>query len=118
MFYHITGTVLQLADGSSLRCAVMWRWELTARLKVLLGVPCACCVYYLADHDATDTAHVVAQHIDAGTLLQLADGSSLRCDVVVGADGANSMVAQHLGLQQPNYAGYVAYRCENIVIVA
>lgn len=60
----------------------------------------------------------VSQHIDAGTLLQLADGSSLRCDVVVGADGANSMVAQHLGLQQPNYAGYVAYRCEKIVIVA
>jgi hypothetical protein len=53
-----------------------------------------------------------------GTVLQLADGSSMRCDVVVGADGANSMVAQHLGLQQPNYAGYVAYRCEKTVALA
>jgi hypothetical protein len=99
-------------------CLVMWWWELTARSKVLLGVPCACCVDCFADHDATETTHAVSQHIDAGTLLQLADGSSLRCDVVVGADGANSMVAQHLGLQQPNYAGYVAYRCENTVTVA
>eukprot|EP00878_Enallax_costatus_P022960 GHUV01024403.1.p1 GENE.GHUV01024403.1~~GHUV01024403.1.p1 ORF type:complete len:396 (+),score=69.76 GHUV01024403.1:451-1638(+) len=44
-------------------------------------------------------------------LLQLADGNTLSCDVLIGADGANSVVAQHLGLQvPPNYAGYVAYR--------
>lgn len=43
--------------------------------------------------------------------MQLADGSSLRCRVLVGADGANSQIARQLGLQQPNYAGYVAYRC-------
>jgi 2-polyprenyl-6-methoxyphenol hydroxylase-like FAD-dependent oxidoreductase len=43
-------------------------------------------------------------------VLQLADGSSMSCDVLVGADGANSKLAQQLGLQQPNYAGYVAYR--------
>lgn len=48
--------------------------------------------------------------LNSGTVLQLADGSSVRCDVVVGADGSNSVVAQHLGLQPPNYAGYVAYR--------
>lgn len=42
--------------------------------------------------------------------MQLADGSSLSCDVLVGADGANSKLAQQLGLPPPNYAGYVAYR--------
>lgn len=46
----------------------------------------------------------------SGTRVQLADGSSLSCDVLVGADGANSKLAQQLGLPQPNYAGYVAYR--------
>lgn len=49
---------------------------------------------------------------DPGTAsLQLADGDSVKCDVLIGADGANSVVAQHLGLKvPPNYAGYVAYR--------
>lgn len=30
--------------------------------------------------------------------------------MLIGADGANSVVAQHLGLPATNYAGYVAYR--------
>jgi 2-polyprenyl-6-methoxyphenol hydroxylase-like FAD-dependent oxidoreductase len=46
----------------------------------------------------------------AGPMLQLADGSSMACGVLVGADGASSKLAQQLGLQQPNYVGYVAYR--------
>jgi 2-polyprenyl-6-methoxyphenol hydroxylase-like FAD-dependent oxidoreductase len=44
------------------------------------------------------------------TLLQLSDGQQLSCDVFVGADGGNSVAAQHLGLPQANYAGYVGYR--------
>lgn len=43
-------------------------------------------------------------------VLQLADSSSVSCDVLVGADGANSRLARQLGLPQANYAGYVAYR--------
>ncbi|KAF6258828.1 hypothetical protein COO60DRAFT_1638915 [Scenedesmus sp. NREL 46B-D3] len=44
------------------------------------------------------------------TLLQLSGGQQLSCDVFVGADGANSVAAKHLGLPQANYAGYVGYR--------
>lgn len=42
--------------------------------------------------------------------MQLSNGKSLSCDVLIGADGANSVVARHLELPQPKYAGYVAYR--------
>lgn len=45
-----------------------------------------------------------------GAALQLSNGKSLSCDVLIGADGANSVVARHLELPQPKYAGYVAYR--------
>jgi 2-polyprenyl-6-methoxyphenol hydroxylase-like FAD-dependent oxidoreductase len=45
-----------------------------------------------------------------GPVLQLSNGQQLSCDVCVGADGANSVVAAHLGLPPTNYAGYVAYR--------
>jgi flavin-dependent dehydrogenase len=34
----------------------------------------------------------------------------MSCRVLVGADGASSVLAQQLGLPQPKYAGYVAYR--------
>jgi 2-polyprenyl-6-methoxyphenol hydroxylase-like FAD-dependent oxidoreductase len=44
------------------------------------------------------------------TLLQLSGPQQLSCNVLVGADGANSIAAKHLGLQQANYAGYVGYR--------
>lgn len=32
------------------------------------------------------------------------------CSVFVGADGARSRIAQGLGLEPPNYSGYIAYR--------
>lgn len=38
------------------------------------------------------------------------DGTKLRGRVIVGADGGRSRVAADLGLAQPGYAGYSAYR--------
>ena len=38
------------------------------------------------------------------------DGTKLRGRVIVGADGGRSIVAADLGLAQPGYAGYSAYR--------
>ena len=41
-------------------------------------------------------------------MLRLTDGTSLRCSVLVGADGAGSVVAKHLGVAPANYAGACA----------
>lgn len=46
----------------------------------------------------------------AAPVLHLAGGRRLRCRALVGADGARSVVARHLGLAAPNYSGYTAYR--------
>ncbi|KAI8474171.1 MAG: hypothetical protein J3K34DRAFT_518475 [Monoraphidium minutum] len=45
-----------------------------------------------------------------GPAVRLTDGSVLECSLLIGADGANSVVARHLGLPDANYAGYTAYR--------
>lgn len=52
----------------------------------------------------------ISSGADGRTLLQLSGGQQLSCNVLVGADGANSAAAKHLGLPQANYAGYVGYR--------
>ncbi|KXZ53582.1 hypothetical protein GPECTOR_6g499 [Gonium pectorale] len=45
-----------------------------------------------------------------GVAVRLSDGSTVSGSALIGADGANSAVARHLGLPQPRYAGYVALR--------
>jgi 2-polyprenyl-6-methoxyphenol hydroxylase-like FAD-dependent oxidoreductase len=48
---------------------------------------------------------------DAGVTLQLADGRSVRGDLLVGADGLRSMVRASLfGSAAPRYAGYTSWR--------
>ena len=42
--------------------------------------------------------------------MSLESGELLRGPVLVGADGVRSRVAAALGLREPNYAGYIAYR--------
>ena len=42
--------------------------------------------------------------------MSLENGEQLRAPILVGADGVRSRVAAHLGLKQPNYSGYIAYR--------
>lgn len=70
----------------------------TSHMQRLCGICCCVCL------------RPCSLLASGGTVVQLADGSSLSCDVLVGADGANSKLAQQLGLPPPNYAGYVAYR--------
>lgn len=47
----------------------------------------------------------------AGVSVSLESGEQLRAPILVGADGVRSRVAANLGLKEPNYAGYIAYRC-------
>ncbi|CAK0760239.1 hypothetical protein CVIRNUC_002755 [Coccomyxa viridis] len=47
---------------------------------------------------------------DDGVSVSLESGELLRGPVLVGADGVRSRVAAALGLREPNYAGYIAYR--------
>ncbi|MFZ4833346.1 FAD-dependent monooxygenase [Rouxiella sp. Mn2063] len=50
---------------------------------------------------------------DNGTDVQLtfADGSEVRADIVIGADGINSKLREHLlGPEAPTYSGWVAHR--------
>lgn len=42
--------------------------------------------------------------------MSLESGEQLRAPILVGADGVRSRVAANLGLKEPNYAGYIAYR--------
>ena len=51
----------------------------------------------------------------AGVDVILENGEQLRAPILVGADGVRSRVAAHLGLKDPNYAGYIAYRWANLV---
>ena len=44
--------------------------------------------------------------------VSLENGEQLRAPILVGADGVRSRVAAHLGLKQPNYSGYIAYRSD------
>jgi 2-polyprenyl-6-methoxyphenol hydroxylase-like FAD-dependent oxidoreductase len=57
-------------------------------------------------------AEVVGYRQDAdGVTVRLADGTTERGDVLVGADGINSAVRrQLLGARPPDYTGYVAWR--------
>ena len=48
--------------------------------------------------------------VTAGVSVSLESGELLRSPVLVGADGVRSRVAAALGLREPNYAGYIAYR--------
>ena len=50
----------------------------------------------------------------AGVSVSLESGELLRGPVLVGADGVRSRVAAALGLREPNYAGYIAYRSANL----
>ncbi len=44
-------------------------------------------------------------------LLTFADGTSARADIVIGADGINSRVREHLlGVEAPTYSGWVGHR--------
>ena len=46
-----------------------------------------------------------------GVDLRFSDGSTARCDAVVGADGSRSLIRQKIfGLLQPEYTGYIAWR--------
>lgn len=48
---------------------------------------------------------------DSSVLIRFADGTSAEADVVIGADGINSMVREVLlGPEEPKYSGNVAYR--------
>lgn len=47
---------------------------------------------------------------DGRVAVRLSDGSTVYGSALVGADGVGSVVARHLGLAKPNYAGYVALR--------
>ncbi len=46
----------------------------------------------------------------AGVSVSLESGEQVRAPILVGADGVRSRVAAHLGLKEPNYSGYIAYR--------
>ncbi|URD45501.1 FAD-dependent monooxygenase (plasmid) [Pseudomonas sp. BYT-5] len=51
------------------------------------------------------------EELDNGVRLTFADGSMAVADIVVGADGINSRVREHLlGAEAPNYSGWVAHR--------
>ncbi|WP_328799083.1 FAD-dependent monooxygenase [Roseomonas harenae] len=44
-------------------------------------------------------------------LLRFADGTTAKADIVIGADGVNSVMREHmLGAEAPRYTGYVAHR--------
>ncbi|MBP0443337.1 FAD-dependent monooxygenase [Roseomonas sp. SSH11] len=44
-------------------------------------------------------------------LLRFADGSTAEADIVIGADGVNSVIREHmLGTELPRYTGWVAHR--------
>jgi 6-hydroxynicotinate 3-monooxygenase len=48
---------------------------------------------------------------DHDVLLSFADGSTAAADIVIGADGVNSVVRERLlGVEAPRYTGYVAHR--------
>ncbi len=50
---------------------------------------------------------------DNGTdvMLEFEDGTSVRADIVIGADGINSKVREALlGFEKPNYSGWVGHR--------
>ena len=48
--------------------------------------------------------------VTAGVSVSLESGELLRGPVLIGADGVRSRVAAALGLREPNYADYIAYR--------
>ncbi|WP_130835668.1 FAD-dependent monooxygenase [[Erwinia] mediterraneensis] len=51
--------------------------------------------------------------VDSGddVLLRFQDGSEARADIVIGADGINSKLREHLlGVEAPTYSGWVAHR--------
>ncbi|KAI8560570.1 hypothetical protein RHMOL_Rhmol04G0267800 [Rhododendron molle] len=45
-----------------------------------------------------------------GTLLELADGSSISAKIVIGCDGIRSPVAKWMGFSEPRYVGHCAFR--------
>ncbi|KAI8560556.1 hypothetical protein RHMOL_Rhmol04G0266700 [Rhododendron molle] len=45
-----------------------------------------------------------------GTLLELADGSSISTKIVIGCDGIRSPVAKWMGFSEPRYVGHCAFR--------
>ncbi|MCQ4159270.1 FAD-dependent monooxygenase [Roseomonas sp. GC11] len=50
---------------------------------------------------------------DRGSVVHLAfaDGTSAEAEIVIGADGVNSVIREHmLGVEAPRYTGYVAHR--------
>ncbi len=54
---------------------------------------------------------VAATGIEDGVRLQLSDGTAIRTDAVVGADGTRSLIAHHLnGPLAHTYTGYAAWR--------
>ena len=49
--------------------------------------------------------------VDNEVRLTFADGSVEAADIVIGADGVNSKIREHLlGAEPPRYTGYVAHR--------
>ena len=63
----------------------------------------------------SETERVMAC-LSEGVQIQLGNGRSLQGAMLLGADGARSEVAQHLGLARPSYAGYSAYR--SVVLIS
>ncbi|WP_458094007.1 FAD-dependent monooxygenase [Roseomonas sp. WA12] len=51
------------------------------------------------------------QERDRDVLLRFADGTTAEADIVIGADGVNSVMREHmLGTELPRYTGYVGHR--------
>jgi 6-hydroxynicotinate 3-monooxygenase len=51
------------------------------------------------------------QERDRNVLLSFADGTTAEADIVIGADGVNSVMREHmLGSELPRYTGYVGHR--------
>ncbi|CAL5223561.1 g6095 [Coccomyxa viridis] len=99
------GTVLKAVimaecDGAPHEFRGVYRGGLLRTLQS--GVPSDCIQYNSA-------VQSVVQDED-GVSVSLENGEQLRAPILVGADGVRSRVAAHLGLKQPNYSGYIAYR--------
>jgi len=56
------------------------------------------------------TCESMTQYAD-GVDLAFSDGTTTRCEAVIGADGSRSLIRQKIfGLLQPQYTGYIAWR--------
>ena len=66
----------------------------------------------LKEHTVQFNKHLASiEEVENGVRLQFADGTETLADIVIGADGINSRVREHLlGAEAPDYSGWVAHR--------